>query len=100
MNGKVFGRLKHHFQIPDNMPFKKGDIGEKCYDEKSSKVGFYETTFITELLIPLSLSTLLRRLASYLGVSVSQLTSNALRIFIRAEVLWGLLGGRNCSLTW
>ena len=95
MNGKVFGRLKHHFQIPDNMPFKKGDIGEKCYDEKSSKVGFYETTFLY-----LSLSTLLRRLASYLGVSVSQLTSNALRIFIRAEVLWGLLGGRNCSLTW
>ena len=55
MNGKVFGTLRPHFQIPDNMPFKKGDIGEKCYDERSSDEGFYETTFITELLIPLSL---------------------------------------------
>ena len=33
-------------------------------------------------------------------MSVSQITSNALRIFIGTEVLWGLLGGRNCSLTW
>ena len=97
MSDEVLGRLRPHFQIPDNGPIRKGDLGEKCYDGKFSNVGFYEVAFIVGLCLPFS--TLHRRLAFYLGVSLSQIALNAWRIFIRAEVLWGQLSGGNCSLT-
>ena len=85
MSDEVFGRLRHYFQIPNNVPIRKGDLGEMCYDGKSSDVGFYKAMFIAGLHLPLSI--LYRRLASYLGVSVSQIAPNAWRIFIGAEVL-------------
>ena len=69
MSDQVFSRLRPRFQIPNNVPIRKGDIGEKCYKGRSSDVGFYETAFIVGLCLPLS--TLHRWLASYLGVSVS-----------------------------
>lgn len=74
MSDEVFGRLRHHFQILDNVPIRKGDIGEKCYDWRWPGVGFYETAFIARLHLPFS--TLHCRLASYLGVFVSQIAPN------------------------
>ena len=97
MSDKLFSRLRPRFQIPDNVPIRKHDLGEKCYDRKSFDIGFYEAMFIAGLRLPFS--TLHRRLASDLGVSVSQITPNAWRIFIKAEVLWGQLSRGNCSLT-
>ena len=97
MSDEVFGTLRPCFQIPDNVPIRKGDLGEKCYDGKSSEVHFYEAMFIAGLRLPLSI--LHHQLASYLCVSVIQIASNAWRIFIGAEVLWGQLSGGNCSLT-
>ena len=85
MSDKVFSRLRPRFQIPDNVPIRKGDLGEKFYDGKLSDVDFYKTAFIKGLC--LSLSTLHRQLASYLGVFVSQIALNAWRIFIGAKVL-------------
>ena len=79
------------------MLIRKGDLGEKCYDRRSSDIGFYEVAFIAGLRLPLL--TLHRRLVSYLGVSVSQIALNTWRIFIEAEVLWGQLSGGNRSLT-
>ena len=46
MSDEVFSRLRPHFQIPDDVPIRKGDLGEKCYDGRSSDVAFYETAFI------------------------------------------------------
>lgn len=46
MRDVVFSRLRPHFQIPDDVPIRKGDLGEKCYDGRSSDIGFYETAFI------------------------------------------------------
>ena len=97
MSDEVFSRLRPHFQIPRNVPIRKGDLGEKCYDGKSSNIGFYKAMFIAGLRLPLS--TLHRRLAFYLGVLVSQIAPNAWRIFIGVEVLWGQLSGGNRSLT-
>ena len=97
ISNEVFSRLRPHFQIPRNVPIRKGDLGEKCYDRKSSNIGFYKAMFIVGLRLPLS--TLHHRLAFYLGVSVSQIAPNAWRIFIGVEVLWGQLSGGNCSLT-
>lgn len=71
MSDKVFSRLRPRFQIPDDVPIRKGDLREKCYDGRSSDVGFYETAFIAGLCLPLSF--LHRRLASYIGVSVNQI---------------------------
>ena len=85
--------FRSHFQIPDNVPIRKGDLGEKCYDGRSSDVGFYEAAFIARLRLPLS--TLHCRLVSNLGMSVTQITPNT----IEAKVLWGQLSGGNCSLT-
>ena len=87
MSDKVFNRLRPYFQILDNVPIRKGDIGGKCYDRRSFDVGFYGTSFIAGLCLPLS--SLHHRLASYMGVSISQIAPNAWRIFIGAEVLWG-----------
>jgi len=97
MSDEVFGRLRPCFQILDNVPIRKGDLGENCYDGKSFDVGFYEAVFIAGLRLPFT--TLHRWLASYLGMSVSQIALNAWRIFIGAEVLWGQYSGGNRSLT-
>ena len=97
MSDEVFGKLRPYFQIPNNVPIRKGVIGEECYDERSSDIGFYETAFIVGL--HLLLSSLHRRLASFMGMSISQLIPNALRIFIGTEVLWGQLNGGRHSLT-
>ena len=69
MSDLVFGRLKPHFQIPDNVPIRRGDIGEKCYDGRSSDIGFYEYAFIVGLRLPLS--SLHCQLASFMGVFVN-----------------------------
>ena len=55
MSDKVFNRLRPRFQIPDNMPIRKGDIGEKCYDGRSPGVGFYKTACIAGLRLPFSI---------------------------------------------
>ena len=91
MSYKVFSNPRPHFQILDDVPIRKGDIREKCYNRRSSDVGFYETVFIAGLRLPLSF--LHHQLASYIGVSVSQIAPNAWRIFIEAEVLLGQLSG-------
>lgn len=71
MSDKVFNRLSPRFQISDDVPIRKDEIGEKCYDGRSSNIGFYEIAFIAGLRLPLS--TLHRRLASYMGESVNQI---------------------------
>ena len=75
ISDKVSSRLRPRFQIPDDVPIKKGDIREKCYTRRSSDVGFYETAFIAELSLPLS--SLHHRLATYMGKSVSQIAPKA-----------------------
>ena len=60
-------------------------------------VGMYDAMFATRL--KLSLTTLHRQLANFLGLSISQIALNTWRIFIRAEILWGRLSGGNRQLT-
>lgn len=57
----------------------------------------YDAMFTAKL--RLLLTELHRQLANYLGLSVNQLAPNAWRIFTGAEVIWGLLSGGNCRLT-
>lgn len=68
MTKDVYGKLGPHFQIPYNVPIRKGINGEKCYAGCLHKVSFYEAAFIAGLRLPLS--HLHHRLVDYLGISV------------------------------
>ena len=60
-------------------------------------VDMYDTMLASGLRLPLT--TLYRQLVDFMGLSVSQITPNAWRTFIRMEVLWGRLSGGNCQLS-
>ena len=57
----------------------------------------YDAMFAAGLRLPLT--ALHRQLVDYLSLSVSQITPNAWRTFIGAEILWGSLSGGNRQFT-
>ena len=63
----------------------------------TADIDMYDAMFAARLRLPLT--ALHCQLVDYLGLSVSQITSNAWRTFIGAEILWGSLSGGNCQLT-
>ena len=71
----MFSRLRPRFQIPKDVPIRKGYRGEKCYTRGLSDVDFYEATFIGGSRLPLT--SLHRRLAAYIGMCVCQVAPNA-----------------------
>ena len=93
----IFENLRDRYQILDHIPIRLPGKFKKCYLGKTIDVGMYDAMFATGLRLPLT--TLHRQLANFLGLSVSQIASNALRIFIRAEILWGGLSGGNHQLS-
>ena len=62
---------------------------KKCYYRGVDDVGVYEQMFKARFRLPLS--ALHRRLFQYLGLAVTQIVPNAWRIFLGAEVLYGVL---------
>ena len=70
---------------------------EKCYYEGVDGVGVYEQVLKADLRFPLS--SLHRELLKYLGLSVSQISPNAWRVFIVIEVLYGAMSNSARSLT-
>ena len=40
MTKDVYGKLKPHFQIPNNVPMRKGTKGEKCYTVVRTRLVF------------------------------------------------------------
>ena len=82
---KVFNTLCDHYQIPENIPLCLPKKFERCYSGRTTDVGIYNAMFTAGM--RLLLTELHYRLATYLGLSVSQLTPNAWRVFIGAEVI-------------
>ena len=97
MTTNTFKNLRDHFQIPDHIPIHIPGKFEKCYSGKIVDINMYNAMFAAGLRLPLL--ALHRQLANFLGLSVSQITPNAWRIFIRAKILWGRLSGGNCQLS-
>ena len=93
MSDKIFKELCVRYQIPEHIPIRLPKENEKCYTGRTADVGIYDAMFTTGLRLPLT--TLHRQLVDYLGLSISQITPNAQRTFIGAEILWGSLSGRN-----
>ena len=97
MSDKVFKELRIRYQIPEHIPIRLPKENEKCYSGRTADVGMYDAMFAAGLRLPLT--ALHRQLVDFLGLSVSQIASNAWRTFIGAEILWGSLSGGNCQLT-
>ena len=92
-----FKTLKANYQIPDYIPIRLPYKSEKCYYEGVDGVGVYEQVLKADLRFPLS--SLHRELLKYLGLSVSQISPNAWRVFIVIEVLYGAMSNSARSLT-
>ena len=97
MTINIFRTLRDHYQIPDNILICLPRKFEKCYSGKTADVGMYDAIFVAGLRLPLM--ALHHQLAIFLGLSVSQVTPNAWRVFIGAEILWSCLSRGNRQLT-
>ena len=85
MTTKIFNNLRDRYQILDNIPIHLPGKYKKCYSRKAADVGMYDAMFAAGLRLPLM--ALHHQLAIFLGLSVSQISPNAWRIFIRVEIL-------------
>ena len=94
---KHFKTFRAHYQIPDNifvcLPYKS----EKCYYDGLEGVGVYEQMLKAGLKFPLS--SLHRELLQHLGLSANQVSSNAWKVFIEVEVLYGVMSDGAKRLT-
>ena len=72
-------------KVLENIPIHLPRKFKRCYSGKTAYVGMYDAMFAAGWGRPLT--KLNRPLANYLGLSVSQIASNAWRIFIEAEVI-------------
>ena len=91
-----FKTLRAIYQIPDHIPIRLPYKSEKCYYDGVDDVGVYEQAFKAGLRFPLK--SLKRELLQYLGLSVSQISPNAWRVFIAMEVLYGAMSNNARSL--
>ena len=82
---QIFNELHVRYQIPEHIPIRLPYENEKCYTGRTTNVGMYDAMFAAGLRLPLT--ALHRQLVDYLGLSVSQIASNAWRTFIGAEIL-------------
>ena len=84
-----FKTLRANYQIPDHILIRLPYKSEKCYYEGVDGVGVYEQVLNAGLRFPLN--SLHRELLKYMGLSVSQISPNAWRVFIAMEVLYGAM---------
>ena len=92
-----FKTLRANYQIPDYIPIRLPYKSEKCYYKGVDGVEVYEQVLKAGLKFPLN--SLHHELLKYLGLSISQISPNAWRVFIAMEVLYGAMSNGARSLT-
>ena len=92
-----FKTLRENYQIPKNIHIRLPYTSKKCYYDGIEGVGIYKQMLKAGLRFPLS--TFHRELPKCLDLSVNQVSSNALRIFIAIEILYGAMTDGARSLT-
>ena len=97
INEAHFKTLRANYQIPDHIPIRLPYKSEKCYYEGIDGVELYEQVLKASLRF--LLNSLHRKLLKYLGLSVSQISPNAWRVFIAIELLYGAMSNGARSLT-
>ena len=75
MTANIFKNLWDHYQIPDHIAIHLPGKFEKCYSGKTADVDMCDAMFAARLRLPLM--ALHHYLANFLGLSVSQIASNA-----------------------
>lgn len=73
------------------------NVGKRCYSHNGERIGFYDSSFVSGL--RLSLNYLAKMLVRRLSIEVSQLTPNAWRTFVGAQLSWGIMSDGSESLT-
>ena len=92
-----FKTLRDKYQIPICIPMHLPYKSKKCYYEGLKDIGIYEQMLKAGLRFPLS--TFHHCLLQYLGLSVSQISPNAWRVFLSVEVLYGAMSDGARRLT-
>ena len=92
-----FKTIRAIYQIPDHIPIRLPYKSEKCYYDGVDDLGVYEQALKAGLRFPLN--RVKRELLHFLGISVSQVSPNAWRVFIAMEVLYGAMSNGTRSLT-
>ena len=96
INETHFKTLRANYQIPDYIHIRLPYKSKKCYYEGVDGVGVYKQVLKAGLRFPLN--SLHRKLLKYLGLSISQISPNAWRVFIAMEVLCGAMSNGARSL--
>ena len=93
-----FKTLRVEYQIPNNIPLCLPYKSKKCYYEGVDGVRVYEQMLKAGLRFPLS--SLHHHLLQYLGLAVTQISTNSWMVFLGVGVLYGAMsdGGRILSL--
>ena len=86
---KHFNTLREKYQIPVGIPIRLPFKFEKCYYQGAEDVRVYAQMLKAGLRFPLN--ALCRRLLQYLGLAVTQISLNAWRVFLGADVLYRVL---------
>ena len=86
---KHFNMLREKYQIPVGIPIRLPFKFEKCYYQGAEDVRVYAQMLKAGLRFPLN--ALRRRLLQYLGLAVTQISLNAWRVFLGADVLYRVL---------
>ena len=89
--------LFRSYQIPDHIPIRLPYKSEKYYYDGVGDLGVYEQALKAGLRFPQN--RLKRELLRHLGLSVSQISPKAWRVFIAMEVLYGAMSNGSRSLT-
>ena len=97
INEAHFKTLRANYQIPNHIPIRLPFKSEKCYYEGVGGVEVYEQVLKASLRF--LLNSLHHKLLKYLGLSVSQISPNAWRVFIAIELLYGAMSNGARSLT-
>ena len=84
-----FKTLRAINQLPDYIPIRLPYKSEKCYYDGVDDVRVYEQVLKAGFRFPLN--SLKRELLQHLGLSVSQISPNAWRVFIAMKVLYGAM---------
>ena len=91
-----FKTLRAIYQILNYIPIRLLFKSEKCYYDEVDDVGVYEQVLKAGFRFPLN--SLKRELLQHLGLSVSQISPNAWRVFIAMKVLYGAMSDGARSL--
>ena len=91
-----FNTLREKYRIPVHIPIHLPYKSKKCYYKGVNDVGVYKQMLKVGLRFPLNAFHCC--FLQYLGLAFTQISLNAWRVFLRVEVLYGVMSDEACRL--